>query len=129
MPLRLIATGLSIIFCYFLMMTAIMFEGLERKYINNPNSEHYGKPVHRIPKTKWRRSIINVLSKSTSKFIMFFGLGFYNVKVKDLRKKDKNGKPITAPLIIANHSSLVDVLAICSYYETTPSFLAMVYYI
>jgi len=125
MPLRLIIIGLSIIFCYFLMMTAIMFEGLEKKHINNPNSEHYGKPVHRIPKTKWRRSIINILSKSTSKFIMFFGLGFYNVKVKDLRKKDKNGKPITAPLIIANHSSLVDVLAICAYYDTTPSFLAM----
>ncbi|KAG4086572.1 hypothetical protein H8356DRAFT_1297769 [Neocallimastix lanati (nom. inval.)] len=125
MPLRVIVAGFSIVICYFFMMTVVLFEGLEKKHINNPNSEHYGKPVHRIPKVKWRRYIINFLSRSTSKFIMFFGLGFYNVKVKDLRKKDKNSKPISAPLIIANHSSLVDVLAICAYYDTAPSFLAM----
>ncbi|ORY45777.1 hypothetical protein LY90DRAFT_703487 [Neocallimastix californiae] len=99
MPLRVIVAGFSIVICYFFMMTVVLFEGLEKKHINNPNSEHYGKPVHRIPKVKWRRYIINFLSKSTSKFIMFFGLGFYNVKVKDLRKKDKIDWIRTTPLI------------------------------
>jgi len=64
-----------------------------------------------------------------SKITLVFGLGFYDIKVTDLRKKDENGKPITAPLIIANHSSLVDVLAIFAYYDSCPSFLAMVIYL
>ncbi|ORX70377.1 hypothetical protein BCR32DRAFT_272399 [Anaeromyces robustus] len=125
MPLRVMTTGLTVTMCSFLLKFCTIGEGLEKYYINNPKSEHYGKPVHRIPKAKWRRCIIDFLIKNASKFILFFGLGFYNVKIKDLRKKDKDGKVITSPLIIANHSTLVDVLVLMAYYDTVPSFLSM----
>jgi len=125
MPLRAIATSLTVTICSVLLRICTLGEGLEKYYINNPKSEHYGKPVHRIPKAKWRRCIIDFLVRNASKFILFFGLGFYNVKVKDLRKKDKDGKIITSPLIIANHSTLVDVLILLAYYDTIPSFLSM----
>jgi len=125
MPIKAFLTGISLVICFLLVRCAILFENLDKKHINNPESEHYGKKVHRIPKSKWRRAIINFLVKYNSKFILFFGLGFYNVKVRDLRKKDKDGKPITSPLIVANHFSLVDVLAISAYFDSVPSFLAM----
>jgi len=125
MPIRVAIIGLSLVCCYTLMTPALLFQNLERDCINNPNSEHYGKRLHRVPKSKWRRTIIDFLTKTASKITVCIGLGFYHVKVTDLRKRDENGKPITAPLIIANHNSLVDVLTIISYYDTTPSFLSM----
>ncbi|ORX60816.1 hypothetical protein BCR36DRAFT_365405 [Piromyces finnis] len=125
MPIRAVISSLTVACCWSLMTPARLFENLEKKYIENPESEHYGKKVHRIPKPKWRRIMIDVLTRTASKITLFMGLGFYNIKVKDLRKKDKNGKPITSPLIISNHNSLVDVLGIIAYYDTTPSFLAM----
>jgi len=125
MPIRVVISGLTVFICWLFMTPALLFENLEKNCIENPSSEHYGKLVHRIPKARWRRIVIDSLTKAASKVIMFVGLGFYNVKIKDLRKRDENGKPITAPLIISNHNSLVDVLAIIAYYDTTPSFLAM----
>jgi len=124
-PFRIFAAGLPVVFAFFIIKAATLFENLNKKYIENPESEHYGKPVHRIPKSKWRRKIIECVTRLASKITLVFGLGFYDVKVTDLRKKDENGKPITSPLIIANHSSLVDVLAIFAYYDSCPSFLAM----
>jgi len=129
MPIRIVISSFSLVFCWVLMRPALLFENLEKNYIENPNSEHYGKKVHRIPKSKWRRTIIDFVVKKASQTVMFLGLGFYHVKVTDLRKKDKNGKSTIPPLIISNHNSLVDVLAIIANYDTTPSFLAMVDFI
>lgn len=124
-PIRVIFSIFLLSTCFLVVIIATLFENLDKYHKKNPLSVHFNKPVHRIPKTRWRRLFISKLLKFCSGLIMRLCLGFYDIKVKDLRKRDSNGNIIKSPLIISNHNSLVDVLAIAACYDEVPSYLAM----
>jgi len=125
LPLRL----LSFLFFFFLCTVTVIvceyFEDTKGKYIDNKESKYYQMDYDLIPKSKKGTIGIKIGMSHFPRIALRLVFAFTSITIHDKRVKDKDGKPETAPIIVSNHSSLMDILFLTSYYDVVPSFVAL----
>jgi 1-acyl-sn-glycerol-3-phosphate acyltransferase len=125
LPLRL----LSFVFFFFLCTVTVIvgeyFEDTKGKYIDNKDSPYYQMDYDLIPKSKTGTIFIKYGMSHFIKIALRLVFAFTSITINDKRVKDKDGNAEKAPILVSNHSSLMDILFLTAYYDVVPSFVAL----
>jgi len=125
LPLRLLSFLFFFLLCTITVIISEYFEDTKGKYINNKNSEYYQMDYDLIPKSKRGKIGIKYGMSHFPRIALRLVFAFTSITIHDKRVKDKDGKAETAPILVSNHSSLMDILFLTSYYDVVPSFVAL----
>jgi len=125
LPLRILSFFFFLFLCTITVVVSEFFENTKGKYINNKQSEYYQMDYDLIPKSKNGAFGIKLAMSHFIRIALRLVFAFTSITIHDKRVKDKNGKAEDAPIIVSNHSSLMDILFITAYYDVVPSFVAL----
>ncbi|ORX48980.1 acyltransferase [Piromyces finnis] len=125
LPLRLLSFFVFFILCTIPVIVNEYIEDTKGNCIENKDSPYYQMSYDEIPKSKKGAFIIKLCMSHFIKIALRLVFAFNSITINDKRIRDKNGKAETAPIIVSNHSSLMDILFITSYYDVVPSFVAL----
>jgi len=125
LPLRLLSFLILFFCCTIPVFISEFFENTKGKYIDNKESEYYQMDYDLIPKSEKGQMGIRIGMQFFAGIALRLVFAFTSINIHDKRIKDKDGKPETAPIIVSNHSSLMDILFLTTFYDVVPSFVAL----